>query len=265
MPHDDREPSQGDAAPILTERAERYHIITLNRPARLNAFNVAMHEALRAALDAAEADNACRAVILTGAGRGFCTGQDLADRVRADDTAPDLGDSLERYYNPLVRRLRSFRCPVIAAVNGVAAGAGANIALACDIVVAAQSARFLQVFTNIGLVPDCGGTWLIPRLIGPARAKAITLLAEPVSAEQAAAWGLIWKVCTDGELIATARATAERLAEKPPVGIALTRRALEAASTNSLSAQLDLERDLQRQAGQEPGYLDRVKAFMTRR
>ncbi|MBS7699676.1 MULTISPECIES: 2-(1,2-epoxy-1,2-dihydrophenyl)acetyl-CoA isomerase PaaG [unclassified Chelatococcus] len=246
-------------------KGEGYRILTLNRPSRLNAFNVAMHEALRTALDEAEADDECKALILTGAGRGFCTGQDLADRIPPDGTVPDLGDSLERYYNPLVRRLRAFRCPVIAAVNGVAAGAGANIALACDIVIAARSARFLELFTNLGLVPDCGGTWILPRLIGPARATATMLLATPVSAEQAAAWGLVWKICEDEDLATEARAIAALLARKPSLGITLTKQALGAAGTNSLSAQLDLERDLQRQAGLEPGYVERVKAFLAKR
>ncbi|MGO4570549.1 2-(1,2-epoxy-1,2-dihydrophenyl)acetyl-CoA isomerase PaaG [Microvirga sp. 2TAF3] len=265
MPNDFRDQAEAEAAPILLERGEGYRILSLNRPARLNAFNVAMHEALAAALDEADADAACRVVILTGAGRGFCTGQDLADRVRPDGSAPDLGASLDAYYNPLIRRLRSFRCPVIAAVNGVAAGAGANIALACDIVIAARSARFLELFTNLGLVPDCGGTWLLPRLIGMARARALTLLGEPLSAEQAAEWGLIWKICDDEALLLEARDIAARIASKPPLGITMTKRALEASATNDLTTQLDLERDLQREAGSDPGYVERVKTFLVKR
>lgn len=252
------------AAPVLMERGEGYRILILNRPARLNAFNIAMHEALMAALDEADADAECRAVILTGAGRGFSTGQDLADRIRPDGSAPDLGDSLERYYNPLVRRLRAFRCPIIAAVNGVAAGAGANIALACDIVIAARSARFLELFSNLGLVPDCGGTWFLPRTIGTARAKALSLLAEPLSAQQAEEWGLIWRICEDETLLTEAKAMAARLASKPVLGLTLIKRALDASTTNDLNDQLDLERDLQREAGKDPGYIERVHAFMAK-
>ncbi|MBF9232974.1 2-(1,2-epoxy-1,2-dihydrophenyl)acetyl-CoA isomerase PaaG [Microvirga alba] len=265
MPNELRDPNHAAAELILTELGEGYRVLTLNRPSRLNAFNVSMHEALMAALDEAEADAACRAVILTGAGRGFCTGQDLADRIRPDGLAPDLGASLDQYYNPLVRRLRSFRFPVIAAVNGVAAGAGANIALACDIVIAARSARFLELFTNLGLVPDCGGTWFLPRLIGTARARAVALLGEPLSAEQAAEWGLIWKTCDDQALLPEARDIAARIASKPPYGVTLTKEALEASATNDLTTQLDLERDLQREAGLDPGYVERVKAFLVKR
>ncbi|MEZ0167073.1 enoyl-CoA hydratase-related protein, partial [Microvirga sp. TS319] len=165
----------------------------------------------------------------------------------------------------LVRRLRAFRCPVIAAVNGVAAGAGANIALACDIVIAARSARFLELFSNLGLVPDCGGTWFLPRTIGTARAKALALLAEPLSAERAEEWGLIWRICEDEMLLTEAKAMAARLASKPILGLTLIKQALEASATNDLSDQLDLERDLQREAGKDPGYIERVHAFMAKR
>lgn len=250
---------------VTTELGEGYRILTLNRPTRLNAFTPAMHHALLAGLDAADADPACRAIILTGAGRGFCSGQDLADRLQLDGAVPDLGRSLDQYYNPLIRRLRAFRCPVIAAVNGVAAGAGANIALACDVVIAARSARFLELFTDLGLIPDCGGTWMLPRLIGAARARAVTLLSEPIAAEQAAAWGLIWQVCDDADLLPEARALAARLAAKPSLGLSLAKQALDASPSNDLDAQLALESQLQRQAGRDPQYLERVKAFASRR
>src|SRR5438105_2795053 len=189
-----------DENPILVEVRSGYRVITLNRPQRLNAFNEPMHRALAAAVAAAEADETCRALMLTGAGRGFCAGQDLADRLVAPGETAQVGGALEIYYNPLVRKLRELRFPVVAAVNGVAAGAGANVALACDIVIAARSASFIQAFAKLGLVPDAGGTWFLPRLVGQARARALALLAEPVSAEQAEQWGMIWKCVADDEL-----------------------------------------------------------------
>ena len=182
-----------DEQPILVEQQPGYRVITLNRPQRLNAFTEAMHQALRAALADAEADETCRALLITGAGRGFCAGQDLNDRLSKAGETPVLGGALEAYYNPLVRKLRGLPFPVVAAVNGVAAGAGCNIALACDIVLAARAATFVQSFAKIGLVPDSGGTWILPRLIGPARARALALTAEPVPAEKAESWGMIWK------------------------------------------------------------------------
>jgi 2-(1,2-epoxy-1,2-dihydrophenyl)acetyl-CoA isomerase len=250
---------------ICVEVRPGYRVVTLNRPARLNAFNVAMHKELMSALDEAERDPACRALILTGAGRGFCAGQDLADRLTDDGSPPDLGGSLARHYNPLVRRLRSLRFPVIAAVNGVAAGAGANIALACDIVVASRQASFLQTFTNLGLIPDCGGTWMLPRLVGAGRARAIALLGEPIAAEQAAEWGLIWKCCDGDDLLREARSIATRLAAKPPFGVALTKQALEASADSDLAGHLDVECELQRRAGRDPDYVARVRAFFEKR
>ena len=181
---------------VLAERFEGYRALTLNRPDKLNVFDDALHAALRAAIDEADADEGCRALLLTGAGRGFCAGADLAATVGPDLRA-DLGEVLERTFNPLIRRLRSLRMPVVCAVNGVAAGAGANLALACDIVLAGRSARFIQAFVKIGLVPDAGGTWLLPRLAGDARARGMAMLGEPVPAEQAEAWGLIWRVVDD--------------------------------------------------------------------
>jgi 2-(1,2-epoxy-1,2-dihydrophenyl)acetyl-CoA isomerase len=251
--------------PILVETCGHYRTITLNRPHRLNAFNDAMHVALAAALEAAEADTDCRALLITGAGRAFCAGQDLADRVARPGETVVLGETVERYYNPLVRKLRTLPFPVVAAVNGVAAGAGANIALACDIVLAARSAKFVQAFSRIGLIPDSGGTWLLPRLIGPARARALAMLAEPLPAETAEAWGLIWKAVADDELAAETEQLCARLAAAPTVALALTKRALDAAWSNDLDAQLDLERDLQRQASLHPDYGEGVRAFLEKR
>lgn len=250
---------------ILTDRREGYRTITLNRPDRLNSFNEAMHTALMAALLDAETDSACRALVLTGAGRGFCAGQDLSDRVFSPGQVPDLSSTIEQFYNPLVRKLRSLRIPIICAVNGVAAGAGANIAFACDIVLAARSAKFIQAFAKIGLVPDSGGTWFLPRLVGPARARALALLAEPVPAEQAEAWGMIWKVVDDADLMNEAHRLAAHLSTQPTVGLGLIKKALDASETNDLDEQLDLERDLQGQAGRTPDYQEGVRAFFEKR
>ncbi len=248
---------------IRSEPQGGWHRIVLDRPDRLNALDISMHRALVAALDAADADTRCRAVLLTGAGRGFCAGQDLT--ARAGGAAPDLGATLEAYYNPLIRRLRSLPMPVVCAVNGVAAGAGANIALACDIVLAARSARFIQAFARIGLVPDAGGTWILPRLIGDARARALMLLGDAIDAETAVAWGMIWRMVDDDALTPEAEALTARLATQPTQGFALTKQALLASPANGLDAQLDLERDLQRQAGQTPDYTEGVQAFLDKR
>jgi 2-(1,2-epoxy-1,2-dihydrophenyl)acetyl-CoA isomerase len=251
--------------PILVDKRAGYRVITLNRSDRLNAFNEAMHEALRAALVEAETDQDCRALLITGAGRGFCTGQDLSDRVVKPGETAVLGAAQENHYNPLVRKLRALPFPVVAAVNGAAAGAGCNVALACDIVLAARSASFIQSFARIGLVPDTGGTWILPRLIGEARARGLALLAEPLPAEKAEAWGLIWKCVDDASLIAEAERLCEHFASAPTQGLALIKRAFDASATNSLDAQLDLERDLQRQAGATPDYAEGVRAFMEKR
>jgi 2-(1,2-epoxy-1,2-dihydrophenyl)acetyl-CoA isomerase len=250
---------------IVTEHREGYRVIILNRPDRLNSFNEAMHAALMSALLDAEANGNCRALILTGAGRGFCAGQDLSDRVFSPGQVPDLSSTLERLYNPLVRKIRSLQMPVICAVNGVAAGAGANIALACDIVLAARSAKFIQAFAKLGLVPDSGGTWFLPRLVGTARARALALLAEPVPAEQAEAWGMIWKALDDASLMDEAHHLAAHFAVQPTVGLGLIKQALDASETNDLDRQLDLERDLQGQAGRTPDYLEGVTAFFEKR
>jgi 2-(1,2-epoxy-1,2-dihydrophenyl)acetyl-CoA isomerase len=249
---------------ILVDRRGGWAVLTLNRPERLNAFNEAMHRQLAKGLDELASDEACRAVLLTGAGRGFCAGQDLSDRVGLEG-APDLGATLEAFYNPLIRRLRGLRKPVVCAVNGVAAGAGANIALACDIVLAARSAKFIQAFSKIGLVPDSGGTFFLPRLIGEARARALAMLAEPVAAEQAEAWGLIWRAVDDADLRKQAEALTAHLAAQPTQGLALIKQAFNASARNTLDAQLDLERDLQRIAGRTPDYAEGVGAFFDKR
>lgn len=250
---------------ILVTCEAGYRVITLNRPGKLNAFIDAMHVELRAALDEAEADMDCRALLITGAGRAFCAGQDLNDRLLKPGEKPVPRESLEKYYNPLVRRLRALPFPVVAAVNGVAAGAGANVALACDIVIAGKSASFTQSFARIGLVPDSGGTFFLPRLIGDARARALMLTAQPVSAEQAAEWGMVWRCVEDDMLMAEAMALCANFAKAPTQGIALIKRALAASPDNSLDAQLDLERDLQREAVMNPDYAEGVRAFMEKR
>ncbi|WP_421709274.1 2-(1,2-epoxy-1,2-dihydrophenyl)acetyl-CoA isomerase PaaG [Algihabitans sp.] len=249
---------------VLYEAKDGYALITLNRPDKLNAFTEEMHGRLAEALDRVQSEGQ-RALVLTGAGRGFCAGQDLSDRSFPTGESPDLGATLDRLYNPLVRKIRALELPVICAVNGVAAGAGANVALACDIVLAARSAKFIQAFAKIGLVPDGGGTWSLTRLVGEARAKALAMTAQPLSAEQAAAWGLIWQVVEDSELLQAAEALAADFASAPTRGLALTKQAIQAAATNSMDAQLDLERDLQRQAGRTKDYREGVAAFLEKR
>jgi len=240
--------------------------VTLNRPEKLNAFNEEMHLALRVQIERAQDDKKVRTVLLTGAGRGFCAGQDLGDRdPRKGGPAPDLGQTLDRFYNPTLRLIRALEKPVVCAVNGVAAGAGANIALACDIVLAARSAKFIQAFSKIGLIPDAGGSWSLARILGEPRAKALALTAEPLDADTAAAWGLIWKALPDADLMAEAGALAARLAAGPTLGLGLTKRLIQSAATNSLDVQLDMERDLQRQAGQSADYAEGVTAFLEKR
>lgn len=241
-------------------------IITLNRADKLNAFDEAMHLAFQEALDRVAQDPECRAVLLTGTGRAFSVGQDLAevDPARMDGP-PELGRTIDRFYNPMIRKLRAIEVPVVCAVNGVAAGAGANIALACDLVLAARSARFIQAFAKIGLVPDSGGTWSLVRHLGPARAMALALTGEPLSAEKAEAWGLIWRVVDDEALAESALSLVDGLAQGPTHGLKLTKRALRAASENGLDAQLDLERALQDEAGRNPDYAEGIVAFMNKR
>jgi 2-(1,2-epoxy-1,2-dihydrophenyl)acetyl-CoA isomerase len=252
-------------APVLVERKKGYRVITLNRPDRLNAFNEAMHQALKAAIAEAEEDADCRALMLTGAGRAFSAGQDLNERISKDRKTIIRGNALETYYNPLVRKLRSLRFPVVAAVNGVAAGAAANIALACDIVLAARSATFIQAFAKIGLVPDAGGTWFLPRLVGPARARGLALTAEPLPAEKAEAWGLIWRMIDDLELMAEAHKLCVHFSEAPTVALALIKRMLDESWSNDLDSQLDLERETQHEASLTSDYGEGVRAFLEKR
>ena len=250
---------------ILTHDHGSWTELTLNRPDRLNSFNDEMHHALRNALEAAR-DEGTRAILLTGAGRGFCAGQDLGDRDPAKmDGPPDLGVTLETFYNPLVRLIRSLEFPVICGVNGVAAGAGANIALACDLVLAAESAKFIQSFAKVGLVPDGGGSWSLTHLIGEARAKALALTAEPLTATQAADWGMIWKAVPDDSLMSEARTLAAKLGTGPTIGLGRTKHLIQGAHTNTLDTQLDLEAENQRVCGATPDYAEGVSAFLGKR
>jgi len=240
-------------------------LLCLNRPAQLNSLNEAMHLELQQALAEVIANPAIRALLLTGEGRGFCAGQDLFDGSVIGSGEPlDLGQTIERFYNPLVSALRDLPKPVVCAVNGVAAGAGANIALACDLVVAARSAYFVQAFCKIGLVPDAGGTFFLPRLIGTARAKALMLLGDKLPAEQAEQWGLIWRVVDDELLREEALMLARKLA-KAPYSLALTKQALNQSTINSFNEQIALERDLQRKAGQSEDFKEGIRAFMQKR
>jgi len=252
-------------ATVLISRAGGVTRLTLNRPDKLNAFTRTMHAELREALTAAGSDPECRVVVLTGAGRAFSAGQDLADTGAASGSAMDAGKMLEEAYNPLIRLITTLEKPVIAAVNGIAAGAAANIALACDLVYAARSASFLQAFARIGLVPDAGGTWVLPRLVGQARARGLAMLAEPLPAEKAEAWGLIWKCVDDDKLEEEVSAVANKLATAATYGLALAKRAFAASSTSTLAQQLDLERNLQRLAGASPDAQEGITAFLEKR
>jgi 2-(1,2-epoxy-1,2-dihydrophenyl)acetyl-CoA isomerase len=253
------------SATILVSRERGISRLTFNRPDKLNAFTRAMHGELREALTTAGNDPECRVVVLTGAGRAFSAGQDLADSGMSSGPTVDAGSMLEQAYNPLIKMITTLEKPVIAAVNGVAAGAAANIAFACDLVYAARSASFLQAFARIGLIPDAGGTWVLPRLVGPIRARGLAMLAEPLPAETAERWGLIWKCVDDDKLQAEVTAVAERLAIAPTYALALAKQALATSSTNTLAQQLDLERDLQRLAGASPDAREGVRAFLEKR
>jgi 2-(1,2-epoxy-1,2-dihydrophenyl)acetyl-CoA isomerase len=236
--------------------------LTLNRPDRLNSFTVQMHEEVADALSSLDG---ARVLVLTGVGRGFCAGQDLNDRAVAPGQAVDLGESVELRYNPLIRKLTSLPFPVIARVNGVAAGAGANIALACDIVIAAKSAKFIQSFASIGLIPDSGGTWVLPRLAGQARALGLALTADPLPAEQAAEWGLIWKAVEDERLDEEVDGLAARFAAAPTRGLARIKKMIRQSWGHSLDEELDLQRDAMRELGYSDDYREGVAAFMEKR
>ena len=240
--------------------------ITLNRADVLNALNVPLVTELRAAIESVRDDTSVRCLLVTGNGRGFCAGADLKQRMSSmEGEKPDLGTSIEVNYNPIIRALNTLRIPSVCAVNGIAAGAGASLALACDIVIAARSASFLQAFTKIGLIPDCGSTWLLPRLVGSARAKALAMLAEPVPAEQAEAWGMIWQCVDDDALLNRANELVAHLAQQPTQALGLLKRALALSSGNTLHEQLDVERDLQRLAGYTDDFAEGVKAFAEKR
>ncbi len=249
--------------PLPADATRRVLTVTLNRPAALNSFTAAMHAELLPALNAAAQDSSVRAVVITGAGRGFCAGQDLGDPAMA--AGGDVGAVIERYYRPLAQRIRSMPVPVIAAVNGVAAGAGANFALCCDFVVAARSASFIQAFSKIGLVPDCGGTWLLPRLVGRARALGLAMTGDKLPAEEAQRMGLIWQCVDDAELGATVQALAQRLAVMPSRALAETRRALDKSMAMDFGDALALEADTQRDLGFAADFNEGVQAFLAKR
>jgi 2-(1,2-epoxy-1,2-dihydrophenyl)acetyl-CoA isomerase len=239
--------------------------ITLNRPDKLNSFNEEMHLALRAALEGAR-DGGARAVLLTGSGRGFCAGQDLGDRDPSKmDGPPDLSKTVRTFYAPLVNLIRSLNFPVICAVNGVAAGAGANLALACDMVLAGESAKFIQSFSKVGLIPDTGGSWHLPRLLGEARAKGLAFTAQPLKAKQAEDWGLIWKALPDEDLMAEARAMAETFANGPTLGLGLTKQCIQAAAVDTLEEHLELEADAMKTCGESADYAEGVSSFLEKR
>ena len=247
---------------ILLDQQGGIARLTLNRPERLNSFTEAMHEEVADAIARLEG---ARVLVLTGAGRGFCAGQDLNDRAVDPGEAVDLGRSVETWYNPLIRSLTSLPFPVIARVNGVAAGAGANIALACDIVIAARSARLIQSFASIGLIPDSGGTWVLPRLVGQARALGLALTAEPLPAEKAAEWGLIWKAVDDEALDAEVDRLAQSFAAAPTLGLAAIKKMIRESWSHSLDEELDLQRDAMRRLGMTEDYREGVAAFMAKR
>jgi 2-(1,2-epoxy-1,2-dihydrophenyl)acetyl-CoA isomerase len=251
---------------VLVAQHGAVRTLTLNRPQALNAFTQAMHEELRAALDAAAGEHEVRCLVLTGAGRGFCAGQDLADRaVVPGDVPVDLGASIDNNYRPLVFALRDLPLPVVCAVNGVAAGAGANVALACDLVIATRSASFIQAFCRIGLIPDAGGTFFLPRLVGSARAMGLALLGDRLTAEQAEQWGLIWRCVDDDAFTSSVDALLVQLAQAPTGGLAAIKRTLHASAGNTLDAQLTLERDTQRILGESADYREGVTAFLAKR
>jgi 2-(1,2-epoxy-1,2-dihydrophenyl)acetyl-CoA isomerase len=250
--------------PVLVSLEAGVLKITLNRPDKLNAFNPALHQGLADAMTRAETDASIRCLLITGAGRAFCAGADLTQRdMKA--AVIDLGSGLETWYNPLVKRMRALEKPIVCAVNGVAAGAGANFALACDIVLAARSASFIQAFVKIGLVPDCGGSYFLPRLAGTQRAMALAMTGDRLSAEDAERWGVIWKCVDDADLQKESEKLALQLAGGPTRSLGLIKKAMYSSANNDLSTQLDLERDLQREIGKGADYREGVAAFLEKR
>lgn len=251
---------------IIAEEKNGVGYLTFNRPKALNSFNVDMHREVAEVLNLWTKNPDVRCVVISGEGRGFCAGQDLGDRVVDPNAeAPDLGYSIETYYNPLIKTIVNMPKPVICAVNGVAAGAGANIALACDLVIAAKSANFVQAFCRLGLVPDSAGTWFLPRAVGHARAMGLTLLGDKLPAETAKEWGMIWDVVEDADLKTKVTELAERLAKQPTFGLSLIKKAIHQSSNNTFEEQMLLERDLQRIAGRSEDYREGVQAFMNKR
>ncbi len=269
------QPNPPSTALVLVSQEGAVRTLTLNRPQALNSFTTAMHGELLAALEAAAADAGVRCVVITGAGRGFCAGQDLSDpavapvmvdgQLAPSAQQPDIGDLIEATYRPLALRIRSMPVPVVAAVNGVAAGAGANLALGCDLTVAARSASFIQAFAKIALVPDCGGTWLLPRLTTRQRALGLAMLGDKLSAQQAADWGLVWQCVDDAEFAATVAALAQRLAAMPVKALVETRAAIDAGAASDLPTALDHEAQLQRRLGRAADYAEGVSAFFAKR
>ena len=250
---------------VLFELKDNIARLTLNRPDKLNSFNEAMHLEVREALNQVKA-NSARVLLITGAGRAFCAGQDLSDRqTKPGESSVDLGESIEKYYAPLVRTLRALPLPVVAGVNGVAAGAGVSLALACDLVIATKSASFIQSFAKLGLIPDTGGTFFLPRLVGPARALGMAMLGDRLPAEQAAAWGLIWRCVEDEAFAGTVERLVNTLANAPTKGLAYTKAAINRSAGNSLDQQLDLERDYMRELGYSNDFREGATAFLEKR
>lgn len=251
---------------IETSVEDGVFTLTLNRPDSLNSFNTQMHAEVREAMQQVRDDSSIRCLLLTANGRGFCAGQDLGDRaVSGSEGPPDLGESVEKNYNPLIRSIMNLPKPVICAVNGVAAGAGASIALACDIVLAARSASFIQVFCKIGLVPDSGGTWNLPRAVGLPRAKGLAMLGDKLPAEKAEAWGMIWRCVEDEELMSEAKRLAEHLATQPTRGLGRIKQLLNASTARDLDTELEEERKAMQELGQSADYAEGVAAFMEKR
>jgi 2-(1,2-epoxy-1,2-dihydrophenyl)acetyl-CoA isomerase len=250
---------------VLFEIKDNIARLTLNRPDKLNSFNEAMHLEVREALNQVKA-NGARVLLITGAGRAFCAGQDLSDRqTKPGESSVDLGESIEKYYAPLVRTLRALPLPVVAGVNGVAAGAGVSLALACDLVIATKSASFIQSFAKLGLIPDSGGTFFLPRLVGPARALGLAMLGDKLPAEQAAAWGLIWRCVEDEAFAGAVDQLVNTLANAPTKGLAYTKAAINKSAGNSLDQQLDLERDYMRELGYSNDFREGATAFLEKR